>query len=97
MLVGISVIELHLPGVRGLKHKRKIVKGLMERMHQRFRVSVVESDFHDLHQRAQIGVAFVARGEGEIANMMADLRRTVEDRGGAVITMWENQIVEAIG
>jgi uncharacterized protein YlxP (DUF503 family) len=34
-----------------------VVKGMIERIHQRFRVSIAETDFHDLHQRSEIAVA----------------------------------------
>ena len=54
MIVGISVFELHLPSSRSLKDKRRVVKSLVERIHQRFRVSVAETGFHDLHQRSEI-------------------------------------------
>ncbi|MCB1036409.1 MAG: DUF503 family protein, partial [Acidobacteria bacterium] len=59
MVVGVSVCELHLPGVRSLKGKRKIIKGLIERLHHRYRISIAETAFHDLHQRAEIGIAAV--------------------------------------
>ena len=52
MVVGVSVCELHLPGVRSLKGKRKIIKGLIERLHHRYRISIAETAFHDLHQFA---------------------------------------------
>ena len=65
MVVGISVFELHVPGSRGLKEKRKVVKSLLDRIHQRYRVSVTETDLHDLHQRAEIGLALVTRTEEE--------------------------------
>ena len=34
MLIGISVFELHLPHARSLKEKRKVVKGLIDRIHR---------------------------------------------------------------
>ncbi len=64
--VGISSFELHLPESRSLKDKRRVVKSLVERIHQRYRVSIAETDFHDLHQRAEISLAAVANGEGEL-------------------------------
>ena len=61
MVVAIAVLELHLPGSRSLKDKRRVVKSLIDRMHARFRVSVAETEYHDLHQRAEIGIAHGAR------------------------------------
>ena len=59
MIVGVTVFELHLPASRSLKDKRRVVKSLIDRVHQRYRLSVAETGFHDLHQRAEIAVAAV--------------------------------------
>jgi len=95
MIVGISVIELHLPASRSLKDKRRIVKSLVERVHQRYRVSVAETDFHDLHQRAEIAVAAVAAGgEGEMEKLMNDIRNLVESEPEVYLTRWEPEMLE---
>lgn len=96
MVVGICVLELHLPQARSLKDKRRVVKSLIERLHQRHRVSVAETDFHDLHQRAEIGIALVAGGESEAGRLLADLRRTADGEIEAVVTRWEPQILEGM-
>ena len=77
MIVGISVFELHLHSSRSLKDKRRVVKSLIDRLHQRYRVSIAETDFHDLHQRAEIAMAVVvAGGESELEKMMDEVRDT---------------------
>jgi uncharacterized protein YlxP (DUF503 family) len=95
MIVGISVFELHLPASRSLKDKRRVVKSLIDRVHQRYRVSVAETDFHDLHQRAEIAVAAVAAGgENEMEKMMDELRNLVESDPEIFLTRWEPQLLE---
>ena len=96
MVVGISVLELHLPQARSLKDKRRVVKSLIERFYQRHRVSVAETAHHDLHQRAEIGVAVVAGSEGDVDRLMADLRRVAEAEPEAVVTRWEPQVLEGL-
>lgn len=96
MVVGVVTFELHLPHARSLKEKRRVVKSVIERLHQKFRVSVVESGFHDLHQRSEVGMALVALGEGELSRKLAELRRTVDDQMEAVVTLWEERILEAL-
>jgi uncharacterized protein YlxP (DUF503 family) len=96
MVVGISVLELHLPQARSLKDKRRVVKSLIERFHQRHRVSVAETAHHDLHQRAEIGIAIVAASEGEVDRLMTDLRREADAEPEAVVTSWEPQILEGM-
>ncbi len=94
MYVGISVFELHLPSSRSLKDKRRVVKALIDRLHQRFRLSIVESDFHDLHQRAEIGLAAVAVSEGDLDRMLEEVRGIVDTVPEVYLTRWEPQILE---
>ena len=94
MIVGISSFELHLPASRSLKDKRRVVKSLVDRIHQRFRVSVAETDFHDLHQRAEISLAAVTNREGEMENLMEEIRSLVENQPEAFLTRWDPQILE---
>ncbi|MGB6993115.1 MAG: DUF503 domain-containing protein, partial [Thermoanaerobaculia bacterium] len=59
MIVAVSVFELHIPAGRSLKDKRRVVKALKDRIYRRYRVSIAETDHHDLHQRAEIAIAAV--------------------------------------
>ena len=93
MSVGISSFELHLPTSRSLKDKRRVVKSLVERIHQRFRVSIAETDFHDLHQRAEIGLAAVANGEPELQRLLDEVRGMVDTVPEVFLTRWDPQIL----
>jgi uncharacterized protein YlxP (DUF503 family) len=55
-----AVFDLLLPGdSRSLKQKRSYVRPILA-MLKKYEVSAAEVGFHDLHGRAQIGVAVVA-------------------------------------
>lgn len=95
MIVGISVFELHLPASRSLKDKRRVVKSLIEKLHQRYRVSIAETDFHDLHQRAEVALAaVVAGGENEMERLMEEVRNLVESDPEVYLTRWDPQLLE---
>jgi uncharacterized protein len=96
LLVGLSRFELHLPHARSLKEKRKVVKGLVDRLHERYRVSVMESGFHDLHQRAEVAVAYLAGSERELDRMAAEMRRLVEDAPEAMVSQWDDDVMESL-
>jgi uncharacterized protein YlxP (DUF503 family) len=96
MIVGVSSFELHLPSSRSLKDKRRTVKSLVDRIHQRWRVSVAETDFHDLHQRAEISLAIVTNSEGEMENLMEEIRSLIEREPEAFLTRWDPQILEGM-
>lgn len=97
MIVGVSIFELHLHSSRSLKDKRRVVKSLVDRIHQRFRVSIAETGFHDLHQRAEIAMAVVVSGgESEMENLMEEVRNLVESVPEAFLTRWDPEILEGL-
>lgn len=96
MVVGISVFELHLPEARSLKQKRKVVRGLVDRLHSRLRISVAETDHHDLHQRTEIAVAAVALDLAEGRRLMDKVREIVDEEPAAFLTQWDPQILEGM-
>jgi hypothetical protein len=78
--------ELSLPGCRSLKQKRATVLSLKDRLRHKFKVSVAETDFQDLTDRAELTVALVA-SDGRLGESIADkLDRFVFEKGGAVVT-----------
>lgn len=95
MVVAISIFELHLPGVRSLKAKRKVVKSLVERIHNRYRISIAETAMHDLHQRAEIALALVSQSEGQAMAQLESVRLLIDNEPEALMTRWDPQILEA--
>jgi len=94
MAFAMLICELHLPAARSLKAKRRVVKSLIERMHARFRVSIAETDFHDMHQRAQISIAAVAAAPSRLEQMLEDLREMAECADEAMVVRWDVEWVE---
>jgi uncharacterized protein YlxP (DUF503 family) len=60
LFVAVGEVELHLPGARSLKDKRKDLRSLLDRLRHRFTLLVVESDHQDLHQRAGVALCALA-------------------------------------
>jgi len=60
MVIGIIAWELEIFGAQSLKDKRSVVKGLKDRLHARFNVSVAETAHHDLWQRAELTACVVS-------------------------------------
>ncbi|HVS65144.1 MAG TPA: DUF503 domain-containing protein [Thermoanaerobaculia bacterium] len=93
-LVAISYFELHIPHARSLKDKRKVVKSLIDRVHSRYRVSIAETDHHDLRQLAGITLASVGRNDRELERQLEDLRSAIELDPEAVIASWQPEILD---
>lgn len=96
MAISVSIFELHVPEARSLKQKRKVIKSLIDRIHRRFRVSIAETDFHDLHQRSEISIAAVARSSSESRRLMDSVRDLIDSEPGAMLTHWDPQLLEEV-
>lgn len=60
MIVGVLRIDLAILEAQTLKDKRQAIKGLKQRLRDRFNVSVAEVDHHDQHKRCTLGLAMVS-------------------------------------
>lgn len=59
-VIGVLTLELRLGNSHSLKDKRHVVKGIKERLRNRFNVAVAEIDYHDLWQRAALAAVTVS-------------------------------------
>lgn len=94
MVVGIAIAELHIHQARGLKEKRSTLKSLIERIHARFRVSIAETDFQDLHQRSEISIALVAQDDSEAERLLSTIQEMIESGPAYFVARFESQILE---
>jgi hypothetical protein len=60
MVVGVIGWELEVYGCQSLKDKRRVVKSLKDRLHDRFNVSAAETAYQDLWQRAELSACVVS-------------------------------------
>ncbi len=60
MVVGLVTWELHLDACQSLKDKRRVLKSLKDRLHNKLNVSVAETGHQDLWQRAELSCCVVA-------------------------------------
>lgn len=93
MVIAYAVFDLHLPGCRGLKEKRMIVKSLKSRIRGDFQVSAAEVGDQDLLQRARLGVAAVGPDQAPLdALLQSILRFVVENLDGDVL-QYSNEFI----
>lgn len=94
MIVAIAAVEIHIPESRSLKEKRKVIKGLIERIRHRFRVSITETDYHDLHQRAELGLAGVTRTPKEAEILLEKIRSLIDTETACFVSHWSADFIE---
>src|SRR5262245_15273167 len=66
MNVAILQVHMHIPDAQSLKDKRRIVRGLLDRVRSQFQVAAAEVDDQDVWQSAVLGFACVS-GESKHA------------------------------
>lgn len=60
MKIGTCKIYLNLPCAHSLKEKRMVVKSTIDRVKNKFNVSIAEIEDQDLHQSIVLGIAAVS-------------------------------------
>lgn len=69
-------VECILYDGHSLKEKRSVLKSLMNRLRQRYNVSIAELDHHDVWQRTKLGIAIVSN---ERVHAEQVVQRVLED------------------
>jgi len=78
MVVGLLSLDLHIPASDSLKDKRRVLRGLLDRLHNEFNVSAAEVGDNDVWRRGQIGVACVANDRAHADAVLQSALRLVE-------------------
>ncbi len=77
MIVGLLTLNLHIPGSNSLKSKRTVIKSLIDRIKNKFNVSISEVDANNLWQRSIIGIAYVSNETVMINKVFEKIRNLV--------------------
>lgn len=68
-------VELHIGGSQSLKEKRAVLRPVIEGLRRSMSVSVAEVGRQDTWQRAEVGIAVVARDMSELERMIQQTKR----------------------
>jgi hypothetical protein len=79
MRVLLSRIEVHIPYAASLKDKRRVVKGLKDKIWSRFRASISEVDGHDSRTVAVLGLSYVSNDHTLLETIMYKVINLIED------------------
>lgn len=60
MILRVITFKIHIPYAQSLKEKRGVVKSIIAKIQNKFKLSVAEIGFQDQWQIALIGVAIIA-------------------------------------
>ncbi len=98
MVIGVCRIRLRLPENQSLKGKRAVLKSLLARLQNKFKVSAAEVGDNDSWQLATIGVACVSNDERHANQVLAAVVDFVrKERLDAEILDVETEIIDGLG
>lgn len=80
MWIGWLEFDLLLGDVHSLKQKRSVIRPVIAELQRRFAVSAAETDAHDLHRRAGVGVALVSADRAHVVDVLDAAERLVAAR-----------------
>ena len=86
-------LELELPYASSLKEKRQTLRSIKDRL-RRKNVSVVESDHHDLWQRATLELALAAVSRGAAVEKREEIRLQLLNYEELMILEWREEFVK---
>ncbi len=79
--VGVLTLELRLENSHSLKDKRHVVRGLKDRLRNKFNVAVAEIDFQDLWQRSALAAVTVSPDREQAERVL----RSVEEEAANLL------------
>jgi uncharacterized protein YlxP (DUF503 family) len=86
MVVGVLRLSLTLRDNFDLKSKRRVVRSLVDKIRNHYKVAVAETDLQDLHQSAEIGVALVGNDRRVLNAVIDRIVTFATEEGSAEVT-----------
>lgn len=93
MIIGVLTVELFLGEANSLKEKRRVLKSVIDRIKNRFNVSVAEVGEQDTWQRSTLGVSFVSCEQAHVHQVLAAVVRFIESQGTVLITDYQTDLL----
>jgi hypothetical protein len=85
MHIQLLTVDFHLEACRSLKEKRRRLSGIKEKLGKRPHLACCESDYHDVHQRAQWSFVAVANKRDIALGMLDKVEAFLDEEMDAVI------------
>ncbi|MBU3103755.1 DUF503 domain-containing protein [Clostridium gasigenes] len=84
-------VTLRASWVHSLKEKRMVVKSIIQKLKNKFNLSVGEVDKQDIHQTIVIGISAVCGSSAQVDSTMENVITFIEENTDAEIINIENE------
>ncbi len=96
MNVGVCRISLRIPESHGLKDKRSVARSLVERVRNRFNISIAEIEDHDKWQVLTLGLSCVSNQGRHVNEVLSTVLDYIDSiRGDAELLDYQIEIINA--
>ena len=92
MIVGRLYMILNIPAARSLKDKRRVVKSLVTRIHNKFNASIAEVGDNDKWQLVKLGAAVVSNRGDHVNSQLSSIVRMVEREADLIVVDYQIEI-----
>lgn len=93
MVVGVCQVDLLIPGNASLKGKRKVLRRIIDRVKNRYNISISEIGDNDLWQRSQLGFSVVGNDSRHINSSLDKIINFIDGMNVAEIIHSEIEII----
>lgn len=93
MYIGVLQIELYMSEPQSLKDKRRIIKSLIDKVQNKFNVSVAEIGKHDNWNYCQLGAACVSNEAGHSDRVLNSVINFIENSSTYEVTDIHTEII----
>jgi len=83
--ITLLVADIHLPGCRSLKEKRRRLSGIKEKLGRQPNLAVCESELNDEHQWARWSFVAISRGTKTVDKILANVETLLEEEIDATL------------
>jgi uncharacterized protein YlxP (DUF503 family) len=94
MIVGAALLDIHVHGSRSLKQKRGVVRSIIQRVRNRFNLSVAEVGGQDTWQHATLALGAVGSDERTLRQALENALRFIENLHLAEVLGAEIEILD---
>lgn len=84
--IGLLQMDFLVYDAQSLKAKRRVIKGLKDRLRNKFNCSIAETDFMDMWNRAQLCVCVVSNERRHANTQLNEIVKAAESVDGAEMT-----------
>jgi len=84
MVVGTCLYQIHLANAQSLKDKRRVLKSIIERVKNKFNVSIAEVDRQDSWQIAVVGIAVVSNNSVHVNQTLNNVTKFIESANNEI-------------